>query len=79
MASESRITLFSPSSLDPETSPSSEPLRKVAKLIDNYIAEVASDIHLKPRKIRSLAEALPESSRPLHDGLYRALDIYFKV
>ncbi|KAG6779777.1 hypothetical protein NC652_011854 [Populus alba x Populus x berolinensis] len=79
MASESRITLFSPSSLDPETSPSSEPLRKVAKLIDNYIAEVASDIHLKPRKIRSLAEALPESSRPLHDGLYRALDIYFKA
>ncbi|KAJ6368970.1 hypothetical protein OIU78_001357 [Salix suchowensis] len=79
MSSESTITSFSPASLDPETSPSSEPLRNVAKLIDNYIAEVASDINLKPGKIRSLAEALPESSRPLHDGLYRALDIYFKA
>lgn len=79
MSSESRTTSFSPPSLDPETSPASEPLRKVAKLIDNYIAEVASDVNLKPRKIRFLAEALPESSRPLHDGLYRALDIYFKA
>ncbi|XP_050213172.1 BTB/POZ domain-containing protein At3g44820 [Mercurialis annua] len=79
MTSESRITSFSPPSLDLETSPSSEPLRKVAKVVDNYMAEVASDVNLKPRKIRSLAEALPDSSRPLHDGLYRALDIYFKA
>uniref|UniRef100_A0A2P2NLG9 BTB/POZ domain-containing protein At3g44820 isoform X3 n=1 Tax=Rhizophora mucronata TaxID=61149 RepID=A0A2P2NLG9_RHIMU len=78
MSSESRLTLFSPSSMDLETSPSREPLRKVAKLIDNYIAEVACDVNLKPRKIRALAEALPESSRALHDGLYRALDIYIK-
>ncbi|KAJ8767901.1 hypothetical protein K2173_020841 [Erythroxylum novogranatense] len=78
MSSESRITSFSPSSLDLETSPSSEPLRKVAKLIDNYIAEVASDVNLKPKKMRSLVEALPDSSRSLHDGLYRALDIYLK-
>ena len=79
MSSESGITSFSPSSFDLETSPSSGPLRKVAKLIDSYIAEVASDVNLKPGKIRSLAVALPESSRPLHDGLYRAVDIYFKV
>ncbi|GMY15900.1 BTB/POZ domain-containing protein At3g44820 [Fagus crenata] len=79
MSSESGITSFSPSSFDLETSPSSGPLRKVAKLIDSYIAEVASDVNLKPGKIRSLAVALPESSRPLHDGLYRAVDIYFKA
>ncbi|XP_040992490.1 BTB/POZ domain-containing protein At3g44820 [Juglans microcarpa x Juglans regia] len=79
MSSESFITSFSPSSFDLETSPSSGPLRKVAKLIDSYIAEVASDVNLKPGKIRSIAQALPESSRPLHDGLYRALDIYFKA
>ncbi|KAL4611598.1 hypothetical protein ACB092_08G136500 [Castanea dentata] len=79
MSSESGITSFSPSSFDLETSPSSEPLRKVAKLIDGYIAEVASDVNLKPGKIRALAVALPESSRPLHDGLYRAVDIYFKA
>lgn len=79
ISSEPRITSFSPASLDLETSPLSGPLRKVAKLMDSYIAEVASDVNLKPGKIRSLAEALPESSRSLHDGLYRALDIYFKA
>uniref|UniRef100_A0A5B7AZ86 BTB/POZ domain-containing protein n=1 Tax=Davidia involucrata TaxID=16924 RepID=A0A5B7AZ86_DAVIN len=78
-SSEPRVTSFSPSSFDLEKSPSSGPLRNVAKLIDGYIAEVASDVNLKPRKIRSLAESLPESSRSLHDGLYRALDIYFKA
>ncbi|KAL0436346.1 UNVERIFIED_CONTAM: BTB/POZ domain-containing protein [Sesamum radiatum] len=77
--SEPSVTSISPISLDLETSPSSERLKRVGKLIDNYIAEVASDVNLKPGKVRSLAEALPESSRSLHDGLYRALDIYFKA
>lgn len=79
VSSESSLTAFSPSSLDVQSSSSSESLSKVAKLIDSYIAEVASDVNLKPGKIRSLAKALPESSRSLHDGIYRALDIYFKV
>ncbi|XP_054815095.1 BTB/POZ domain-containing protein At3g44820 isoform X1 [Prosopis cineraria] len=77
--SESCITAFSPSSVDIQASSASESLNKVAKLMDNYIAEVASDVNLKPGKIRSLAGALAESSRSLHDGLYRALDIYFKA
>ncbi|KAL5081854.1 hypothetical protein RYX36_010275 [Vicia faba] len=77
---ESNLSAFSPSSLDPQaSSSSSESLRKVAKLIDSYIAEIASDVNLKPGKLCSLAQALPESSRSLHDGLYRALDIYFKA
>ncbi|XP_061345421.1 BTB/POZ domain-containing protein At3g44820-like [Gastrolobium bilobum] len=79
VSTESNLTAFSPSSLDPQASPSSEPLRKVAKLIDSFIAEIACDVNLKPGKIRTLAEALPESSRLFHDGLYRALDIYFKA
>ncbi|KAE8691042.1 BTB/POZ domain-containing protein [Hibiscus syriacus] len=79
VSSESGLTLFSPPSLDLEPSSSSEPLRKVARIIDSYLAEVASNVNLKPGKIRSLAGVLPESSRPLHDGLYRALDIYFKA
>ncbi|ESQ37532.1 hypothetical protein EUTSA_v10002437mg [Eutrema salsugineum] len=78
-SSSSQLPDFSPPSLDPEMSPSSSaPLRKVAKLVDSYMAEVASDVNLKPDKMRSLAAALPESSRPLYDGLYRAFDIYFK-
>ncbi|CAJ2660106.1 unnamed protein product [Trifolium pratense] len=77
---ESNLTAFSPSSLDPQaSSSSSESLRKVAKLVDSYIGEIASDVNLKPEKLRALAQALPESSRSLHDGLYRALDIYFKA
>jgi hypothetical protein len=76
---ESNLTAFSPSSLDPQASSSTESLRKVAKLVDSYIGEIASDVNLKPEKLRALAQALPESSRSLHDGLYRALDIYFKV
>ncbi|CAK9150502.1 unnamed protein product [Ilex paraguariensis] len=79
VSSEPKVTSFSPSSFDLQTSPSPGPLRKVAKLIDEYIAEVACDVNLKPGKIRSLAEAISESSRTLHDGLYRALDIYLKV
>ncbi|CAI9268395.1 unnamed protein product [Lactuca saligna] len=77
--SEKTATPFSPPSIASEVTPSSLPLKKVSKLVDNYMAEVASDVNLKPEKIRSLAEALPESSRSLNDGLYRALDLYFKA
>ncbi|KAF9591742.1 hypothetical protein IFM89_006088 [Coptis chinensis] len=79
ISSGQSVTFFSPSSVNLETSPLSGPLRRVARLIDNYIAEIASDVNLKPEKLRYLAEALPESSRSLHDGLYRAVDIYFKA
>lgn len=79
VSSEQRVPSFSPSSLNLHMSPSSGPSRKVAKLMDSYIAEVAPDVNLKPEKMRALAQALPESSRSFHDGIYRALDIYFKV
>eukprot|EP01018_Ginkgo_biloba_P004264 Gb_29473 [translate_table: standard] len=59
-------------------SPSLGPLTKVAKLTDDYLAEVAPDVNLKPSKFQSLAESLPAYSRSLDDGLYRALDIYLK-
>ncbi|KAK1409973.1 hypothetical protein QVD17_36504 [Tagetes erecta] len=52
--------------------------RNVSKLVDNYLAEIASDVNLKPERLRSLAQALPESCRSLNDGLYRALDVYFE-
>ncbi|KAH6791797.1 Phototropic-responsive NPH3 family protein [Perilla frutescens var. hirtella] len=79
VSSEPSVTSISPSSADLDTSPSSGRFKRVAKLVDNYIAEIASDVNLKPGKLRVLAEALPESSRSLHDGLYRALDIYLKA
>lgn len=76
---ELSIASFSPSSFDPASSPSSSPSSKVARLIDNYLAEVAPDVNLKPEKMRSLLLVLPESLRSLDDGLYRAIDIYFKA
>ncbi|KAI7756620.1 hypothetical protein M8C21_021371 [Ambrosia artemisiifolia] len=58
---------------------SEETGRNVSKLVDSYLAEIASDVNLKPEKLHSLAVALPESSRSLNDGLYRAVDIYFEA
>ncbi|KAI3788390.1 hypothetical protein L2E82_01154 [Cichorium intybus] len=73
------VTTFSPPSIASEGSPLSLHLRKDSKLVDNDIMEVAVDVYLKPKKIRSLVEALLESSRSLNDGHYRALGVYFKV
>ncbi|ERN08400.1 hypothetical protein AMTRI_Chr07g74880 [Amborella trichopoda] len=51
----------------------------VAKLIDGYLAEVASDVNLKLPKFQALAAVIPDYARPLDDGLYRAIDIYLKA
>jgi hypothetical protein len=52
---------------------------QVGKLVDNYLAEVASDANLKPAKFCELALALPDHARIYDDGVYRAVDIYLKV
>ncbi|XVF47318.1 hypothetical protein PTKIN_Ptkin03bG0099800 [Pterospermum kingtungense] len=59
-------------------SPSLTPITMVAKLIDGYLAEVAPDVNLKLPKFQALAASVPDYSRPLDDGLYRAIDIYLK-
>ncbi|KAJ8769556.1 hypothetical protein K2173_005159 [Erythroxylum novogranatense] len=51
----------------------------VAKLLDNYLAEIARDPNLAVSKFQVLAESLPENSRTCDDGLYRAIDTYLKV
>ncbi|KAG6552542.1 hypothetical protein Mapa_005852 [Marchantia paleacea] len=60
-------------------SPSLTPMMMVSKLMDNYLAEVAPDVNLKPNKFQALAEALPEYSRLFDDGLYRSIDIFLKA
>lgn len=60
-------------------SPSQTSLLKVAKLVDNYLAEIAADANLKLTKFMVIAESLPSHARTIHDGLYRAIDIYLKV
>ncbi|CAI9090337.1 OLC1v1025088C2 [Oldenlandia corymbosa var. corymbosa] len=54
-------------------------LRKVATLMDLYIAEVAPDPSLKPSKLLALIRALPDSARLSYDGIYGAIDIYLEV
>ncbi|KAI3795410.1 hypothetical protein L1987_38062 [Smallanthus sonchifolius] len=54
-------------------------LKKVARLIDSYVAEVAPDPRLKPCKFLALVKALPESARDSYDDIYHAIDIYLQV
>uniref|UniRef100_A0A7N1A3D1 Phototropic-responsive NPH3 family protein n=2 Tax=Kalanchoe fedtschenkoi TaxID=63787 RepID=A0A7N1A3D1_KALFE len=60
-------------------SPSQSALLKVAKLVDNYLAEIAPDANLKLSKFLAIAEALPEHVRINHDELYHAIDVYLKA
>ncbi|KAE8690590.1 BTB/POZ domain-containing protein NPY3 [Hibiscus syriacus] len=50
----------------------------VAKLIDAYLAEIAKDPNLPLSKFVDLAEMVSCISRPAHDGIYRAIDMYLK-
>ena len=54
-------------------------LKKVGRLMDLYLAEVAPDPSLRPAKFLELATALPAPARDCHDALYRAIDVYFQV
>ncbi|XP_049404300.1 BTB/POZ domain-containing protein At1g67900-like [Solanum stenotomum] len=51
---------------------------KVAKLVDGYLQEIASDTNLALSKFISIAEAIPGFARLDHDDLYKAIDIYLK-
>ncbi|PWA67779.1 BTB/POZ-like protein [Artemisia annua] len=58
--------------------PASE-LKRVARLIDSYIKEVAPDPRLKAYKFLALVKALPDSARDSYDEIYHAIDIYLQV
>ncbi|KAI3798973.1 hypothetical protein L1987_34261 [Smallanthus sonchifolius] len=51
---------------------------KVAKLIDCYLAEIARNPNLPLSKFTDLADMVSTLSRPSHDGIYRAIDMYLK-
>ncbi|KAG8062520.1 hypothetical protein GUJ93_ZPchr0003g17426 [Zizania palustris] len=59
--------------------PSAVAMVHVGKLVDSYLAEIASDANLKPAKFCELALALPDHARIYDDGVYRAVDIYLKA
>ncbi|XP_024979899.1 BTB/POZ domain-containing protein NPY2-like isoform X2 [Cynara cardunculus var. scolymus] len=51
----------------------------VAKLVDSYLAEIAKDPNLPLSMFVDLAETVSVFSRPAHDGMYRAIDMYLKA
>ncbi|KAL6645611.1 hypothetical protein ACP70R_017219 [Stipagrostis hirtigluma subsp. patula] len=52
---------------------------KVGRLMEAYLAEIASDVNLPVDKFTGLAELIPERARFNEDGMYRAIDIYLKA
>ncbi|XP_020212556.1 BTB/POZ domain-containing protein SR1IP1 [Cajanus cajan] len=70
----------SPYSADDEYfSPPQSDIYRVGKLMENYLAEIATDRNLAVSKFITLAELIPEQSRSTEDGMYRAIDIYLKA
>ncbi|GMI68785.1 NPH3/RPT2-Like 31, AtSR1 interaction protein 1, NRL PROTEIN FOR CHLOROPLAST MOVEMENT1 [Hibiscus trionum] len=64
---------------DEYISPPPSDLERVGKLMESYLAEIASDRNLSVSKFIGLAELIPEQSRVTEDGMYRAIDIYLKA
>ncbi|KAL8476947.1 hypothetical protein ACS0TY_029300 [Phlomoides rotata] len=52
---------------------------KVARLVDSYLAEAARDSSLPLSKFVDLAAMISAFPRLIHDGIYRAIDMYLKV
>ncbi|KAM0032317.1 putative BTB/POZ domain, NPH3 domain, NPH3/RPT2-like family protein [Helianthus debilis subsp. tardiflorus] len=63
---------------DYASSPQSD-MEKVGKLMECYLAEIASDRNLLVSKFINLAEHIPEQAKVSEDGMYRAIDIYLKA
>ncbi|KAJ6361256.1 hypothetical protein OIU78_001825 [Salix suchowensis] len=53
-------------------------LMNIGKLVDGYLAEIAYDPNLTICSFVDLSRSIPVSARPIHDGLYKAIDIYLK-
>ncbi|KAF6157819.1 hypothetical protein GIB67_038858 [Kingdonia uniflora] len=54
-------------------------MERVGKLMESYLAEIASDRNLTVSRFISLAELIPEQARITEDGMYRSIDIYMKA
>ncbi|XP_020102060.1 root phototropism protein 2 [Ananas comosus] len=54
-------------------------MQKVARTVDAFVSEIATDVDLSVSKFAGIAGALPKSSRHFDDDLYRAVDIYLKA
>ncbi|XP_021274148.1 BTB/POZ domain-containing protein At5g67385 [Herrania umbratica] len=76
---ETQGTHFGYKEEDEYISPPPSDMERVGKLMESYLAEIASDRNLSVSKFIGLAELIPEQSRVTEDGMYRAIDIYLKA
>ncbi|OWM63138.1 hypothetical protein CDL15_Pgr008054 [Punica granatum] len=53
-------------------------MKKVGRLVDKYLREIAPDQNLKMSRFLGVAGSLPDSARDSFDGVYRAIDIFLK-
>ncbi|KAL0914903.1 hypothetical protein M5K25_015292 [Dendrobium thyrsiflorum] len=53
--------------------------QRTARVVDAFVAEIATEEDLPVSKFAGIAGALPKSSRRFDDDLYRAVDIYLKA
>ncbi|KAL1812558.1 hypothetical protein DCAR_0624795 [Daucus carota subsp. sativus] len=60
-------------------SPPQPEMERVEKLMEDFLAEIASDSNLTVPKFVNFAECMPEHSRTTEDPKYRAIDIYLKA
>lgn len=58
---------------------SPDALVRVGRLVDGFLIEVARDPNMPLDKLLAIAEAVPDTARPEHDGLYKVVDTYLKV
>ncbi|XP_040376817.1 BTB/POZ domain-containing protein At1g67900 [Oryza brachyantha] len=58
---------------------SPDALVRVGRLVDGFLIEVARDPNMPLDKLLSIAEAVADTGRPEHDGLYKVVDTYLKV
>ncbi|CAN4081569.1 unnamed protein product [Withania somnifera] len=62
-----------------DASPSASDMEKVGKIMQDYLAEIASDSNLSVSEFVSFAEIIPEQSRITEDMMYKAIDMYLKA
>ncbi|KAL0926006.1 hypothetical protein M5K25_004387 [Dendrobium thyrsiflorum] len=60
-------------------SPPHGDIERVGRLMESYLAEIASDPNLGIAKFVSFAELIPEQAKVTEDDMYRAIDIYLKA
>ncbi|CAL4904534.1 unnamed protein product [Urochloa decumbens] len=54
-------------------------MEKVARMVDEVAAEMATEESLGISRLVGVAGAVPREARACHDGVYRAVDIYLKT